>query len=52
MPDLYEQIAQMGSAELDSLLNAVLQRYEALFPDWEISTVSVQKSVDRNERVS
>lgn len=51
MSDLYEQIAQTDSAEIETLLDAVLRRYEELFPDWEISAVSVQKSDDRNKQL-
>lgn len=38
-------------AEIEKLLDVVLRRYEELFPDWEISTVSVCKSYDRNEQL-
>ena len=48
---LYDEIARADSVEVANLLDAVLRRYEALFPDWEISTVSVQKSTDRNEQL-
>ena len=48
---LYDEIARADSVEIENLLDAVLRRYEALFPDWEISTFSVQKSTDRNEQL-
>ena len=51
MLDLAEEIAQADGAKIDKLLKAVLQRYAELFPDWELSTISLQKSSDRNEQL-
>lgn len=51
MFDLVEEIAQADGAAIDKLLKAVLQRYAVLYPDWEISTISLQKSSDRNEQL-
>ena len=49
--DLAEKIAQADGVEIEKLLKAVLQRYAELFPDWEMSTISLQKSDDRNEQL-
>lgn len=46
-----EKIAQANEAEIEQLLKAVLQRYAELFPDWEVSTISLQKTSDRNEQI-
>ena len=51
MMDLYKEIQQTDLVEIENLLDMVLRRYEELFPDWEISTVSVRKSRDRNEQL-
>lgn len=51
MIDLIEYIAQADGIEIEKLLKAVLQRYAVLFPDWEVSTISLQKSIDRNEQL-
>ena len=51
MPDLVKEIAKADRAEIEKLLTAVLQRYALLFPDWEVSTISLQKSTDRNEQI-
>lgn len=51
MPDLVKEIAKADSAEIEKLLTAVLRRYAVLFPDWEVSTISLQKSTDRNEQI-
>ena len=51
MRDLAAEIAQINENEIRKLLNAVLQRYAVLFPDWEVSTISLHKSADRNEQL-
>ena len=51
MVDLAEEIAHADEQEIEQLLKAVLQRYAVLFPDYEVSTVSLQKSSDRNEQL-
>ena len=51
MFELTEQIAYADEHELEQLLKAVLQRYAVLFPDYEVSTFSLQKSSDRNEQL-
>lgn len=50
-PRLYKKIAKADTVEIEQILNAVLQRYGELFPEWEIGTVSFQKSTDRNEQL-
>lgn len=51
MFDLVEEIARADWIEIDLLLSAVLKRYAELFPDGEVSTISLQKSSDRNEQI-
>lgn len=51
MLDLIEKIAQADAVEIEELLKAVLQRYAVLFPDWELNTISLQKSCDRNKQI-
>ena len=51
MLDLWKEIAQADEMLLSQLLRAVLQRYEELFPDWEISTISLEKCSDTNEQL-
>ena len=51
MDDLLEQIALVKENEIGDVLSAVLRRYGVLFPEWEISTVSVNKSEDRSEQI-
>ena len=51
MFELIKEIENANFEEIISILNAALSRYSVLFPDWEISTVSVSKSEDRNEQL-
>ena len=51
MCDIEKAIAQADAYELDKILKAVLKRYAELFPDWEVGTISLQKSADRNEQI-
>ncbi len=49
--DLVEEIARADRVEIEKLLKAVLQRYAVLFPDWELSTISLPKNPDPNEQL-
>ena len=51
MFDLYDFIAKADGITAENLLNAVLQRYGELFPDWEVGTISFEKCTDRNEQL-
>ena len=48
---MFEKIEKANEIEIERLLKAVLQRYGVLFPDWELSVVSVEKNTDRNEQI-
>ena len=43
MQFLYE-IEKMDSMQLEVILRAVLERYEALFPEWEMVCLSLPKT--------
>lgn len=47
MEKLLSQIAAANEEETALLLDAVLARYAVLYPDWEISTLSLPKNPDR-----
>lgn len=51
MDQLLEQIADIGENEIGDLLTAVLKRYGELFPEWEISTLSLYKDEERDEQI-
>lgn len=51
MRNLLADIAVANEREIEALLQAVLKRYAVLFPDWEMGTISLQKSIDRNDQL-
>ena len=51
MPDFIDKINKTDASEIESILKVVLLRYSELYPDWEISTISVSKCEDRNEQL-
>ena len=51
MDDLLKKIAQADDMDVEKLLKAVLQRYGVLFPEWEVSVLSLQKNSDRNQQL-
>ena len=51
MLDLYEEIRRADSVQIVELVETVINRYSALFPDWEISIIFLEKSSDRNEQI-
>ena len=51
MNDLVEEIAEAGKEEIGELLEAVLDRYAVLYPDWNVSTIFLQKSGNRDEQL-
>ncbi|MDD6201144.1 MAG: hypothetical protein PUB93_07765 [Firmicutes bacterium] len=51
MNDLVEEIAEAGKEEIGELPEAVPDRYAVLYPDWNVSTISLQKSGNRDEQL-
>lgn len=51
MSSLDDEIAKADAGDLQGLLNAVLKRYAVLYPDWEVNTISLRKSADRNTQL-
>ena len=52
MFDLEEEIARADSTQIENLLKALLDRYAVLFPEWEISAVSLPKSPQRDVQIA
>ena len=52
MQQLMEKIAHLEAGQIGEVLDSVLERYGELFPNWEISTISLDKTRDRNEQLS
>lgn len=51
MDELLIRIAQVKDSEIGEVLTAVLRRYSELFPEWEVSTLSLHKTEDRNAQL-
>lgn len=37
--------------EMNDILLAARERYQELFPDWEVIIISLEKAVDKNEQL-
>ncbi len=46
MDDLKKRILQVDAEQIVGLLEAAMQRYRELFPDWEICVISLHKEED------
>ena len=51
MVDVIQAISQAQDLELEAMMAALLKRYGEVFPDWEVSIVSVEKTGDRNAQI-
>ena len=52
MNNLIEQIKKVGEDDINDVVETAVQRYNELFPKWEIQTVSILKSEDRVEQIN
>ena len=48
---LLERVGSATDLEIPEIFRVALQRYNACFPDWEVSTISVEKKGDRNNQL-
>ncbi len=48
---LLERIGRATDLEIPEIFRVALDRYNACFPDWEVSTISIEKKEDRNEQI-
>ena len=51
MNKLIAAIEQTDVGQIGDILNTVLRRYGELFPEWEISIISVKKNEDRDDQI-
>ena len=49
--DIFEKIETLTAAEIVDVVDAVICRYERLFPDWEIMTLAIDRKEDRNVQI-
>ena len=48
---LLQRIREAKTEDIQDILQAVLERYRELYPDWDISILSLDKREDRNEQL-
>ena len=51
MRDAVKFIANATEDEIETMMIALLDRYRALYPGWELSLVSLEKRRSRNEQL-
>lgn len=51
MMNLQNEIHKAEKEEVSIILQTVLARYRELYPDWEISILSLEKAVDKNAQL-
>ena len=51
MMGLYDYIDNLEKNEIGDVLDAVLFRYRELYPQWDISLITVDKREDKNEQL-
>lgn len=49
--DILERIKTAKPEEMSDILMAVQKRYNELFPDWDLSILTLEKAVDKNEQI-
>ena len=49
--ELLEKIKRLESEEIQDALDAFLARYRELYPDWDVSIVSLEKTKAKNEQL-
>ena len=49
--DIYEMISEMGREDIADVLDAVLFQYKQLYPEWDISIMTTDKTADKNEQM-
>ena len=52
MRQIIEKIAHADHHAAEQILNAILQRYAQLYPDWDLHVFSVCKSSDVNKQIN
>ena len=51
MENIFDQIEMVDENMIPEVMVAVLERYNALFPDWHISTIAIEKERDRKAQI-
>ena len=51
MKQILDKIYAATPNEIEQILKAALARYRELYPEWDISTLSLEKAGDKNEQL-
>ena len=51
MEQILDKIDAAPPKEIEQILKAALARYRDLYPQWDISTLSLEKAGDKNEQL-
>ena len=51
MADIFERIDHLTEFEICDVVEAVIDKYRSLFPDWEIVLVSISKKQNRTDQI-
>jgi len=51
MKQILDKIDAATPNEIEQILKAALARYRELYPEWDISTLSLEKAGDKNEQL-
>ncbi|MBQ3252456.1 MAG: hypothetical protein IJB02_04365 [Oscillospiraceae bacterium] len=51
MADLTKLIAKASADEISGIWQPLLNRYKELFPDWDITILTIEKTQDRNKQI-
>ena len=49
--NLINEINNTDRSNINDVLNAAINRYRQLYPDWEISLISIEKESDRDYEI-
>ena len=49
--DLREMISRLKVEEIQDVLQALVERYRQLYPDWDINIISLEKKRSRNDQL-
>ena len=52
MVEMIERINALGPDHIQDVLQAVLARYRVLYPDWELSVISLEKDRDKTAQLN
>ena len=51
MEKIIQAISKAQDHEIQEMMTALLKRHKELFPNWELSVISIEKTGDRNRQI-